>query len=66
MTTLPNHALDRRRSSAAGFRLCAVAGLLLVAVMPLAELPFLRNQEWKKIEPVPDTNLWVAISQAEG
>jgi hypothetical protein len=43
-----------------------VAGLLLVAVMPLAELPFLRNQEWKKIEPVPDTNLWVAISQAEG
>lgn len=30
-----------------------------------AALPFLRGREWKKILPVPSTNLWVAISQPE-
>lgn len=30
-----------------------------------AALPFLRGREWKKILPVPSTNLWVAISQPQ-
>ncbi len=30
-----------------------------------AALTFLRGREWKKILPVPSTNLWVAISQPE-
>lgn len=30
-----------------------------------AALPFLRDREWKKVMPVPSTNLWVAISQPE-
>lgn len=30
-----------------------------------AALPFLHGREWKKILPVPSTNLWVAIAQPE-